>query len=564
MLCSFLYFQNLDILARLSRKRTQPQQPSPQKKAKPSSSAITYDTVSVFVNQKWLKAKAIIKGRAVAFWNDRYNQDKPPTIKVPDKHGHTITKELVDDEYQTEEEESSPDDLEEDERYDDEEYEDEEDDDLEETVLYKSPLQNIDSENVPPKGSYKLPPPTEMDEKFQKQKDRMRKDVDSSDNEEEEQDSEMDYDKEEYAQAIRILTKYSTVAHLKTKQSSSQMGHAGIQKRDKEFIMLNASTFDKYITNLSTKLEDSKPTKKLNLYMCNKKQYEFPDPKPWQLEAAVDQPEVELILDTTNLPANKKIFTFYGKDDMLRMESQMWAATDACSHLDHFLHGASEANKQAILELRKLDVPLEQQPTLDAALSKLTDANRLLKVAGINNIQVAQSCITAGANHQLLRRDSILMYHHENLDISDIRQLRSQPFGQKKLFGPIIESKAKIVTDHTSDKAYRLIIENSSKQAEDAKKKHKGGQGYQGYQAPQHQPQQSYNSYPQARGGYRGRAQPRGRGFINAYNKDTSRFQSRGQAFRPRRNNNRGGFRPRGGRGRAPQQQQYQSYQQYQ
>ncbi len=566
-------FQNIDIFNNLSNKRKHSSSESEhQKRQKPSLLSVTYDTISVFVGRKWLTAKAHIQGKLIGFWNDRYNQEKPSMIKVTDTHGNIITKELIDDDYFTQPEdemESSEEpnltddnlDFDSQEEVDEEFEQDPEDEESDDMVVYKSPLQDIETQDTPPQTSYKLPPPSELDKKFQEQKKKMKKKVDSSDDEEDEDDTVQDYDREEYAQAIRILTRYSDVASLKTTQSSSQMGHAGIQKRDKEFIILNASTFENYIEQLSTKLQDSKPTKRINLYMCNKKQYDFPEPKPWVLEAALDQPEVDLILDSNSLPPNKKIFTFYPKDVMTRMEAQMWAASGACSHLDHFLHGAGEATKQAMADLKGITVHPDQQAAMDSVITKLADAQKLQKVAGINNIQVAQSCITAGANHQLLRRDSILMHHHENLDVEDIRQLRSQPFGQKLLFGPIVESKAKVVTDHTTERAHRLIIENSSKQAEDAKKKGKGGQSYNQYPAPQQQQQQQqqqpqqYNQYPPNRGGYRGRNnQPRGRGFINAYGKDTSKFQSRGQPFRPRRNNNRGGFRPRGARGRFNQQ----------
>ncbi len=531
-------FQNLDLLAKLTKKRKAPtKQPPKAKRPKVEEKVTTripkhtWNTINIWVNHAWKLDRASIQGGKVKFWNDKYNKHKPIQIKFNNEQNETVVMNLDGEKYT---EHTQDDDVPSSSHEEDEEWEEEEEEDDGEEVknVYVSASGSSDSDSDE-LSKYNKPIVTDLDKVYKEQKEKMGKQSDASDDDDEEEIE--PYDKEEYVSAMKVLASYSTVATVKKKITKTQMGHAGVQKKEKEFLMLNASTFAPYIKQQADKLIDSKPLKRLKLYTCNRKQFEFPDPKPWQLEAAADQSQVNMIQQ--NLPHGGKVHTFYPKDIMMNMETQMWAATGACSHLDHFAHGAEVALRDGLADAKKLVVSGDQQNGLDSVIKKISDAQKMIKIAGINNIQVAQTCITAGCNYQLLRRDSLLQFHHENLDEKDIRQLRAQPFGQKDLFGTILASKAKEVTTQTRHRANRIIINNSTK--EEKKKT---------YQQPAAKATTSANTDYQPRGGGQ-QQQKRGRGiFLNAFGKDPKKLQqpkTGNQPFRRGGRGYRGGYRPR-------------------
>ncbi len=343
-------------------------------------------------------------------------------------------------------------------------------------------------------------------------------------------------DQGEYFEAIKVLQKYSNVVAVTNSSTPKTMGHAVQAKPTKEFLTLNAAEFGSYLDTIVKNLEKGKPTKPFPLFNVPVKQYAFSDPQPWQLTAPLEQSDSKLVMDKMHNIQNywltKKRFT--------DMESQLWAGTGACSHLDHFLHGMDKAITAAITTLDTLSRDADAKGPLAPVVQQLLDAQLMRRTAGRNNIHVAQTLLNGASNMQVIRRDTELRYHHRLLELADITQLRALPLGQKDLFGPALIAKARKLDALKSSEAKETIMALHKKAAAVASPFPKA-------QAPKttQQPQTkgSYvNHYGQTvhdnttknsrnfRGGRRG---GRGGGWNNQRNNK-----------RGRNNNNRGGNRP--------------------
>ncbi len=347
----------------------------------------------------------------------------------------------------------------------------------------------------------------------------------------EDSEAEAEIDREEYTNAIRTLKRYSEVVKTEKKKTGATMGHAVTQRKEKDFLSLNASSYAPYLKQLQTNLQTGGVNKRLKQFKCKPEQFEFPDPKPWGLTPPKMQFGVKELLDNSKLFKKKLPQSYYDPKIMYTLEEQLWAATGASSHSDHFSFGAQKATEKAIKTLRELSSsnPAVSAAT-DAILKNLTDAENMRKTAAQNNIQIAKTLLSGAATLQLARRDSLLFYRKDFMPDEDVVTLRSQAFGQKDLFGTSLNIVIKNFRHQRKAMAAETTIGKAAKEAKQP----------QPVAAPVPAPSTPAPYQAPRRGGYRN---------------NTRRYQY-SQPFRPRGGRQpRGGGRPFRGRG-GPKQEQ--------
>ncbi len=376
--------------------------------------------------------------------------------------------------------------------------------------------------------NYQWAPPSVYDQEVEKQ----RVIIEAALQEQAQEDqAPLDVDSAEYLQAIQTLQRYSHVVEPQASTPARQMGHAVKAKVSKEFLLLTASDFGGYLEGIADTLKKNKATKPVTLFHCPAKQYRFPDGSSWQLAHAEDQSDVELLMDEVTHVSGFYIM----RKRFHAMESQMWEATGASSHLDHFLHGIDEALGAVLSKLEPLQGHDQFQELLKPIRDCVLDAQLMRRVAGGNNIHLMQTLMTSGANYQLIRRDADLYYHHRRLLESDIVQLRSLPFGQQQLYGPTLAAKAKKLGGLKQSSANDALMVVSTKLLAD---KASGGK------ARTHQQSKQDYRKKQPRGG--GRGGTHSGTYTNAYGRQVNPKQKGSFRGQQRRGGGRGGQNKRG------------------
>ncbi len=400
-------------------KWSEPPELTPQRLVIPRRS---WRTLSYWTGQAWSLTRADLSSLTEPFLNDNLNLSKPLYLKDLGSTGSEVVYQLKDNVY-------------------------------EKFQVAPEPSPETQPQVTPkPTSSYQIHPQStfdkEVEEKLHQIQTQMAEDegiaVDSS-----------ALDQVEYLGAIKVLQKYSDVVSVTDTSTVKQMGYAVPSKPEKEFLTLNASAFGGYLDTMRKSLEKGKPTKQFPLFTCPTRQYAFSEPKPWQLKAPEEESDVKLIMDKAH-----NITAYYVvKKRFVDMESQLWAATGASSHIDHFLHGIDEALSKALKALDVVATTLNASEVMAPAVQHILDAQLMRRTAGRNNIHIAQTLLNGAANMQTIRRDTELQYHHRLLEEADITQLRSLPLGQAKLYGPVLFAKAKKVDNLKSCEAKDAMIE---------------------------------------------------------------------------------------------------------